>query len=104
MVSASGIHLHLATIVDGRDRRRSGRICRYLLRPSFAHDATEALANGRVRVHFKVPSRGGAAFAVDTFLSRSCALVPQPRIHMTRYYGIFASSHRFRAQVMGGGQ
>ena len=65
-----------ATTVDGRDRRRLERVCRYLLRPPFAHDAIEALADGRVRVHFKAPSRRGAAFAdmtVDTFLSRLCA-------------------------------
>ena len=62
-----------------------------------------ALEDGRVRVHFKSPWRRGAAFAdmfVDTFLSRLCALVPPPRFHMTRYYGVFASHHRLRAQVI----
>ncbi|MCB9706356.1 MAG: transposase [Myxococcales bacterium] len=33
-VSAYGLHLHAATTVDGRDRRRLDRVCRYLLRPS----------------------------------------------------------------------
>ena len=102
-VSAYDMHLHAATTVDGRDRRRLERVCRYLLRPPFAHDAVEALADGRVRVHFKAPSRRGAAFAdmsVDTFLSRLCALVPPPRFHMTRYYGVFASRHRLRARVI----
>ena len=72
-VSAYGLQLHAATTVDGRDRRRLERVCRYLLRPPFAHDAIEALADGRVRVHLKSPSRRGVAFAdmsVDTFLSR----------------------------------
>ena len=102
-VSAYDMHLHAATTVDGRDRRRLERVCRYLLRPPFAHDAIEALADGRVRVHFKAPSRRGAAFAdmsVDTFLSRLYALVPPPRFHMTRYYGVFASRHRLRARVI----
>jgi hypothetical protein len=102
-VSAYGLHLHAATTVDGRDRRRLERVCRYLLRPPFAHDAIEALADGRVRVHLKSPSRRGVAFAdmsVDTFLSRLCALVPPPRFHMTRYYGVFASHHRLRARVV----
>jgi hypothetical protein len=102
-VSAYGLHLHAATTVDGRDRRRLERVCRYLLRPPFAHDAIEALADGRVRVHLKSPSRRGVAFAdmsVDTFLSRLCALVPPPRFHMTRYYGVFASHHRLRARVI----
>jgi hypothetical protein len=99
-VSAYGLQLHAATTVDGRDRRRLERVCRYLLRPPFAHDAIE---DGRVRVHLKSPSRRGVAFAdmsVDTFLSRLCALVPPPRFHMTRYYGVFASHHRLRARVI----
>jgi hypothetical protein len=102
-VSAFGMHLHSATTVDGRDRKRLERVCRYLLRPPFAHDAVEALDDGRVRVHFKAPSRRGAAFAdmtVDTFLGRLCALVPPPRFHMTRYYGVFASRHHLRARVI----
>jgi hypothetical protein len=35
-VSALGMHLHAATTVDGRDRKRLERVCRYLLRPPFA--------------------------------------------------------------------
>ena len=102
-VSAFGMHLHAATTVDGRDRKRLERLCRYLLRPPFAHNAIEALEDGRVRVHFKAPSRRGATFAdmtVDTFLGRLCALVPPPRFHMTRYYGIFASRHHLRARII----
>ncbi len=41
------MHLHAATTVDGRDRKRLERVCRYLLRPPFAHDAIEALEDGR---------------------------------------------------------
>ena len=102
-VSAFGMYLHAATTVDGRDRRRLERVCRYLLRPPFAHDAVEALADGRVRVRFKAPSPGGVAFAemdVDTFLARLYALVPPPRFHMIRYYGLFSSHHRLRARII----
>ena len=35
-VSTLGMHLHAATTVDGRDRKRLERVCRYLLRPPFA--------------------------------------------------------------------
>lgn len=57
--SALGMHLHAATTVDGRDRKRPWRVCRYLLRPPFAHDAVQALPDGRVRVHFKAPGAAG---------------------------------------------
>ena len=34
-VSAFGMQLHAATTVDGRDRRRLERVCRYLLSPGW---------------------------------------------------------------------
>jgi tetratricopeptide (TPR) repeat protein len=60
--------------VDGRDRRRLERVCRYLLRPPFAHDAVEALTGGRVRIHFKAPTRVGSTHTDierDAFLRSS---------------------------------
>ncbi len=48
-VTAYGMQVHAATTVDGRDRRRKGRLCRYLLRPPFAQDAVKALPDGQGR-------------------------------------------------------
>ena len=80
-LSAFGMNLHAATTADGRDRKQLERICHYLLRPPFAHDAVMALPGGRVRVSFKAPWRGGTAHAdmdPHQFLARLCALVPPP--------------------------
>ena len=102
-LSAFGMNLHAATTADGRDRKQLERICRYLLRPPFAHDAVTALPGGRVRVSFKAPWRSGTAHAdmdAHQFLARLCALVPPPGFHMTRYYGVFASHHRLREHVI----
>jgi len=57
------MNLHAATTADGRDRKQLERICRYLLRPPFAHDAVTALPDGRVRVSFKAPWRSAATAA-----------------------------------------
>jgi len=38
-----------------------------------------------------------APVTTGTFLGRLCALVPPPRFHMTRYYGVFASRHHLEA-------
>jgi hypothetical protein len=102
-VSAFGMQLHAATTVDGRDRKQLERLCRYMLRPPFAHDAVQALPDGRVRVHFKAPWRSGAAHAEmspDKFLARLCGLVPPPGFHMTRYFGVFANRHHLRARII----
>ena len=102
-MSAFGMHLHAATTVDGRDRKQLERLCRYLLRPPFAHDAVQALPDGRVRVLFKAAWRSGAAHAdmpPDKFLARLCALVPPPGFHQTRYYGVFANRHHLRPRII----
>lgn len=102
-VSAFGMQLHAAVTVDGRDRNRLERVCRYLLRPPFAHDAVERTADGQVRVHFKAPSKSGATHAQmspDTFLARLCALVPPPSFNMTRYFGVLANRHALRPRIV----
>jgi len=102
-VSAHGMQLHAATGVDGRDRRRLERVCRYLLRPAFAEDAVVALADGDVRVHFKRPTRAGATSTTmsrQSFLARLCALVPPPGFHMVRYYGVLAARHALRPAIV----
>ncbi|MEN8162182.1 MAG: transposase, partial [Myxococcota bacterium] len=100
--TAFGMSLHAATCVDGRDRRQLERVCRYLLRPAFAHDAVVAMPDGKVRIRFKQPSRTGATFTQvsrDTFLARLCALVPPPGFHMVRYYGVLAGRHALKDAV-----
>ena len=56
LVSTHGMNLHAATVVDGRDRRRLERLCKYLLRPPFAVDAVHRLPDG-----YRPPNRPLAA-------------------------------------------
>ncbi|MGH1348795.1 MAG: transposase [Nannocystales bacterium] len=103
LVSGFGMQLHAAVWVDGRDRKRLERVCRYLLRPPFALGAVQRTADGQVRVHFKKPSRNGATYAQmspERFLARLCALVPPPGAHTVRYYGVLAPRHALRARVV----
>ena len=103
LVTAFGMQLHAAVTVDGRDRSRLERLCRYLLRPPFAQDAVQRTPDGQVRVHFKKPTRSGATYAQmtpDTFLARLCALVPPPGAHTVRYYGVLAGHHALRSRII----
>ncbi|MFK7989990.1 MAG: transposase, partial [Sandaracinaceae bacterium] len=103
LVRGFGMQLHAAVTVDGRDRKRLERVCRYLLRPPFALDAVERTADGQVRVHFKKPNRFGATYAQMTphaFVARLCALVPPPRAHTVLYYGVLSAHHALRCAVV----
>ena len=64
--------------------------------------------NGRVRYELKTPWRNGTTHVIFEpldFIARLVALVPRPRVNLTRYHGIFAPHSQYRALVtpaMGG--
>jgi hypothetical protein len=102
-VTGYGMRLHAGTAVDGRDRKRLGRLCKYMLRPPFAQDSVRELADGRVKLVMKKPNRQGSTSVVMTpekFLAKLVALVPPPRQHQVRYYGVFAARHRLRKKIV----
>ncbi|MBK8235854.1 MAG: transposase [Deltaproteobacteria bacterium] len=64
------------------------------------HDAVRALADGRVRIIFKAPTRQGATHVdvePERFLARLVRLVPPPRQHQVRYFGVFSNHHALRS-------
>ena len=61
------------------------------------------LSNGHVRYKLKTPYSDGTTHVIFEpldFISRLVALVPKPRVNLTRFHGIFALNRAHRAQVM----
>ena len=56
-----GINIHAAQAIDGRDRRRVERICKYITRPPVAQDRLERRADGKLELSFKRAWRDGTA-------------------------------------------
>jgi Putative transposase len=59
-------------------------------------------AQGQVRCTLKTPYRDGTTHVIFEpldFMARLAALVPPPRVHLTRYHGVFAPNSRLRAEV-----
>jgi len=67
--------------------------------------ATERLAlsaSGQVRYTLKTPYRDGTTHIVLEpldLMARLAALVPPPRMHLTRFHGVFAPHSKLRAAV-----
>jgi len=62
---------------------------------------------GRVRYALKTPYRDRTAHNVLELLdlmARLAALVPPPRMHLTRYHGVFAPQSRLRAAISPAGR
>jgi len=58
--------------------------------------------NGRVRYELKTPWRNGTTHVIFEpldFISRLVALVPRPRVNLTRFHGVFAPNSKYRSRV-----
>ena len=55
-----------------------------------------------MRYELKTPYRDGTTHVIFEpldFIARLAALVPRPRVNLTRYHGVFAPNSKLRAQV-----
>ncbi|MBK6585569.1 MAG: transposase [Gammaproteobacteria bacterium] len=60
----------------------------------------ECAGQGGVLAQDAVPRRDDARrFRTSDFIARLVALVPRPRVNLTRYHGVLAPNHRSRAEV-----
>ena len=58
--------------------------------------------NGNVRYQLKTPYRDGTTHVIFEpldFIARLAALVPKPRVNLTRFHGVFAPNSKQRARV-----
>lgn len=97
-----GINIHAVQVVDGRDRRRVERLCKYITRPPVAQDRLERRADGKLELSFKRAWRDGTralVFEPADIIPRLVAAVPPPRFHLLRYFGVL-SSHSSRRRFV----
>ncbi len=56
-------------------------------------------SQGNVRYTLKTPYRDGTTHIILEpldFIARLAAVVPKPRVNLTRYHGVFAPNNRLR--------
>jgi hypothetical protein len=97
-----GFSLHADVAVHQNDRQGLERLCRYGLRPPLSLSRLTQAEDGRLRYRMKRTFSDGTRELLLTpsqFLRRLCALIPPPRLHVTRYHGVFAPNARLRRAV-----
>lgn len=105
VAEVGGVNIHAKVALDGRDRARLERLCRYIARPPLSQERLSMDPDRRVKVSFKAAWKDGThALLLDPldFISRLCALIPPPRFHMWRYHGVLAARATARAEVVPG--
>ncbi len=98
-----GYSLHAERLVDADNRDGLERLCRYGARSPVANSRLARDGRGRVVMSLKRPLHDGRtelAFEPVEFLRRLATLIPPPRTHLTRFHGVFAPHHAFRAAVI----
>jgi putative transposase len=83
----AGFSLHAGLGVEADQREKLERLARYVSRPPVSVERLSLTAQGQVRYRLKTPDRDGTTDIVLEpldFIVRLAALVPPPRVHLTR--------------------
>ncbi len=102
-VREAGFSLHAATRAGAADEQGREALLKYILRPPLANERLLPGPDGLVRIALKKPfSDGTVAVDLDplSLLCRLVALVPAPRFHTVRYFGVLAPAAKWRPLIV----
>ena len=102
---SSGFSLHAGVAAEAEEREKLERLCRYISRPAIATERLSMTGQGQVRYALKRAYRDGTTHVVldpVDFVARLAALVPSPGVNLTRFHGVFAPHHGWRARIVPG--
>ena len=97
-----GFSLHAGVAARADERKKLERLCRYVSRPAVSEKRLSLTPNGNIRYQLKTPYRDGTTHVIFEpldFIARLAALVPKPRVNLTRFHGVFAPNSKHRALV-----
>jgi len=89
----SGFSLHAGVATKENERSKLERLCRYITRPAVSTKRLSMTRNGQIRYELKTPWRNGTTHVIFEplyFISKLVALVPKPRVNLTRFHGVYA--------------
>jgi len=99
----SGFSLHAGVATKAHERDRLEKVCRYIARPAVSEERLSTNDQGDVICKFKKPWDDGTTAMKLTpmeLIERLVALVPRPRVHLTRYHGVLGPHYKHRKQIV----
>jgi hypothetical protein len=88
--------------VQPHERKKLENLCRYVARPAISEQRLALTRDGRVRYELKTPYRDGTTHVISEpldFMAKLAALVPKPRVNLTRFHGVFAPNSNYRVTI-----
>ena len=92
--TVSGFSRHAGVAAKAHQRDKLERLCRYIARPALSEKRLSLTSQGNIRYTLKTPYRDGTThvlFEPLDFIARLAALIPKPRVNLTRYHGVFCT-------------
>jgi ribosomal protein S27E len=102
LANTSGFSLHAGVFANAAEPEKLERLCRYISRPAISEQRLSMTDHGKVRYELKTPYSDGTThvfFDPIDFIGKLAALIPPPRLNLTRFFGVFAPNSNLRAQV-----
>ncbi len=99
----AGFSLHATVRCAADDHHELEQLCRSFGRPALSDERVQINAAGQVEFKHATPWRDGTTHLVMSrleFMRRLAALVPRPRLHLTRFHGVLAPNAKLRALVV----
>jgi hypothetical protein len=103
----AGFSLHAGVATEALQRKKLERLCRYISRPAVSEKRLALTSIGKVRLvrhsdHLKTPYRDGTTHVIFEpldFIAKLAAMVPRPRVNLTRFHGVLAPNSKHRINV-----
>ena len=98
-----GFSLHANVKIEGRDRDKLEKLCRYTARPPIALDRLSQTPDGKILYRLKQEYSDGTThvlFDPIELVEKVVALIPPPRANLLRYHGVFAPNSKERGDIV----
>lgn len=98
-----GFSLHANVKIEGEDRDKLEKLCRYTARPPVALERLSQTPDGKILYRLKTEYSDGTThvlFDPIELVEKVVALIPPPRANLLRYHGIFAPNSKDRKRIV----
>ncbi len=99
----SGFSLHAGVAIAGDERKKLEKLARYIARPPIAQDRLKVNDKGQVVYELKRPYDDGTTHIIMApmeLLEKITAIIPRPRVHLTRFHGVLAPHYKHRKLIV----
>jgi len=100
---SGGFSVDGSVLIAGWDRQGLERVVRYCSRPAFSGERFALLQDGKVTYILPKPDLNGRTLLVMDaleLLDKLAKLIPPPRTHQVRYFGVMAPNSHMRKRVI----